>query len=141
MPLWMRPSEEGREALTIWIRAAEQHDTRNDYCSGYTKRAGILEGILRFRSWLSDRVRVRDVAGDTTTDRIRHVVSRAVAAGQRARAFKHGNVNFVQAMILAAGLLICTYLGVICVEKLSDDTLRAAFAVFLFLIALRLFIK
>lgn len=55
--------------------------------------------------------------------------------------YRHGYVNFVDAMLLAAGLLIGAYFGAIFAVKISGETLRHAFAIFLFLIAVKLFIK
>ncbi len=53
--------------------------------------------------------------------------------------YKHGNVNFLYAMLLACGLLVGAYFGSILAVKVSEDTLRRAFALFLILIAVKLF--
>jgi uncharacterized membrane protein YfcA len=55
--------------------------------------------------------------------------------------YKHGNVNFLYAMLLAAGLLVGAYFGSIFAVKISEETLRRSFAIFLALIAAKLFIK
>ena len=55
--------------------------------------------------------------------------------------YKHGNVNFLYAMLLAAGLLIGAYFGSIFAVRISAETLRRGFAIFLVIIAARLFIR
>ena len=55
--------------------------------------------------------------------------------------YKHGNVNSVYAMLLAAGLLIGAYFGAILAVKISEETLRRGFALFLALIAAKLLIE
>ncbi|HUN57410.1 MAG TPA: sulfite exporter TauE/SafE family protein [Candidatus Binataceae bacterium] len=55
--------------------------------------------------------------------------------------YKHGNVNFVYAMLLAAGLMAGAYFGAILAVRMSEEMLRRAFAIFLALLAVRLFIR
>ncbi len=55
--------------------------------------------------------------------------------------YRHGNVNFVYAMLLAAGLMAGAYFGAILAVRIPEETLRRGFAVFLVLIAARLFIR
>jgi uncharacterized membrane protein YfcA len=52
--------------------------------------------------------------------------------------YRHGQVNILYAMLLAAGLLIGAYLGAIVAQELSGETLRRAFALFLIVIAAKL---
>jgi|SRR5579885_609685 len=55
--------------------------------------------------------------------------------------YRHGNVNFAYAMLLAGGLMIGAYLGSVLAVRISEETLRRAFAVFLAVVAARLFMK
>jgi uncharacterized membrane protein YfcA len=55
--------------------------------------------------------------------------------------YKHGNVNILYAALLGAGLLIGGYFGAIYAVKISGLALRRAFAIFLGLTAIQLFLK
>lgn len=55
--------------------------------------------------------------------------------------YRHGQVNFAYSMLLAAGLLVGAYFGSIFAVKISGEVLRRAFAVFLAVLALKLFVK
>lgn len=55
--------------------------------------------------------------------------------------YRRGQVNFSYAMLLAAGLLVGAYFGAIIAGTISGDTLRRTFAVFLAILAVRIFIK
>ena len=55
--------------------------------------------------------------------------------------YRHGQVNFLYAMLLAAGLMVGAYFGSIFAIKLPDEMLRRGFAVFLILIAAKMLIK
>jgi len=55
--------------------------------------------------------------------------------------YKHGYVNVVYAVLIAAGLLIGAYFGAIFAVKISEETLRRGFAIFLFVVATELLIK
>ncbi len=55
--------------------------------------------------------------------------------------YRHGQVNFTYAMLLAAGLMVGAYFGSIVAVKLPPDIVRRGFAVFLLLIAARMLVK
>ncbi len=55
--------------------------------------------------------------------------------------YKHGYVNIWFALLLGAGLILGGYLGAIYAVKISGPVLRKAFAIFLGLSAVQLFLK
>ena len=55
--------------------------------------------------------------------------------------YRHGEMNITYALILGAGLLVGAYFGAIIAVKLSGLALRRAFAVFLTIVAIRLFMR
>ncbi len=55
--------------------------------------------------------------------------------------YKHGHVNIGYALLLGAGLIVGGYVGAIYAVKISGPVLRRAFAIFLALTAVRLFMK
>src|SRR5260370_22209876 len=55
--------------------------------------------------------------------------------------YRHGNVNFAYAMLLAGGLMIGAYFGAMFAVKIPEETLRRGFAVFLVVIAAKLLLK
>ena len=52
--------------------------------------------------------------------------------------YRHGDVNFTYAMLLAGGLMIGAYFGSIAAAHVSGEALRRGFAIFLLIIAVRL---
>lgn len=54
--------------------------------------------------------------------------------------YRHGQVNFMYAILLAAGLMLGAYLGAIVAQYVSGETLRRAFAAFLAIIAIRMIV-
>lgn len=54
---------------------------------------------------------------------------------------RHGQVNFTYAMIIAAGLLVGAYFGAFAAVRISSEILRRAFAIFLALLSVQLFMK
>ncbi len=55
--------------------------------------------------------------------------------------YRHGKVNIPYAMLIGAGLLVGGYFGALIASNIPGLALRRAFAIFLALIAIRLFIK
>ena len=55
--------------------------------------------------------------------------------------YRHGAVNIPYALLIALGLASGAYFGAIVAVKISAFALRRAFAVFLALVAIRLFLK
>jgi uncharacterized membrane protein YfcA len=55
--------------------------------------------------------------------------------------YKHGHVNMLYAALLGAGLIVGGYFGAIYAVKISGPVLRRAFAIFLGLTAIQLFLK
>lgn len=55
--------------------------------------------------------------------------------------YRHGQVNVLFAALLGAGLLLGGYLGAAYAVKISGPVLRRAFAIFLGIAAIQLFLK
>jgi uncharacterized membrane protein YfcA len=55
--------------------------------------------------------------------------------------YRHGQVNFLYAMLLAAGLMVGAYFGSVFAVRLPEDLVRRGFAVFLIVIAAKMLVK
>jgi uncharacterized membrane protein YfcA len=55
--------------------------------------------------------------------------------------YKHGHLNLTYALLLGLGLLIGGYIGAVYAVKMSGNTLRRIFGVFLLLTSIRMLYK